>query len=85
MKKLLITLSIAGLGLSACTTAPSKNLSDNYGNAVNAAKSTQVINPNAVPGAPAMNAARSAAAVERYVNDEVKQPKDVSTINSDVD
>ena len=83
MKKLLTTLSITALGLSACATAgTSENLSDFHGKSVQAAQSTQVINPNAVPGAPAMNAARSAAAVDRYLKDEVKEPRDVTDLNS---
>lgn len=81
-----ITLSIfIGFGgiISGCATNQTPiavTTQEERGAAVKAALAKQVVNPNAVAGAPTLHPDKAAAALERYLNDEVKMPTQAEDI-----
>jgi hypothetical protein len=76
-QKLTIVVVSAIIGLSACETTGAP-ISERYGQAFQETVNSQIVDETAVPGAPIMNTDLSNAAVDRYLNDQVKQPKEVS-------
>ena len=48
---------------------------DNSGQSVDVAMDAHIVDKSATPGAPVMHADKSNAAVQRYLDDEVKKPQ----------
>lgn len=67
----------AVLLLSACSTTQGP-LDPDFGKAVTAATEAQIIDPTPATGAPKADPTVQSSAVQRYKNDEVKQPENES-------
>ena len=77
-----ITITL-GLFLGGCATNQGPIMPQVHGErgvAVKAALAKQIVNPNAVSGAPTLHPNKAAAALERYLNDEVKVPREAEDI-----
>ena len=72
--KLLVSLSAMGLLATACATNQGM-IDPSEGKAYKASFENHVVDKNAVPGAPELHPDKAAAAVERYLTDQVKQPE----------
>lgn len=77
-KPIKIFILIGGIGLNtACATnqTPIAVQSESQrGAAVKSALAKQIVDPNPVAGAPTQHPAKAAAALDRYLNDDVKEP-----------
>ena len=80
-KLIIVCISLA---LTSCATNQGSIKSVTYegepGSAVKAALAKQIVNPNAAQGAPKTIPEKGTAALERYLNDEVKEPIDVQEL-----
>ncbi|NNC36215.1 MAG: hypothetical protein EX271_11860 [Acidimicrobiales bacterium] len=72
-KKIFIAGLLAAATMSACATTPMANVGDANRAAVDQANSKQVVSTAAVPGAPVLHPQMSAAAIQRYLDDRVKE------------
>lgn len=61
--------------VSACATTPIAPVGDSNRTAIDQANSKQVVSTTALTGAPTLHPEMSAAAIERYLEDNVKQPE----------
>ena len=80
--KLIMKIGFAGVGaivLAACSTNQGY-IHNNSGIAAKQAVEYQIVDKSASPGAPEIHPDKVAAAVDRYLNDEVKQPGDKANI-----
>ncbi len=73
------TMLITGLALSACATNQ-QPLGPKHGQAVRTALNSQIVDPTPARGAPVLHPQKAQAAVERYVNDEVKKHEEAQEI-----
>ncbi len=64
---------IIGFGLSACGTHNGL-IHPKSGVAIKKAADAQIVDKNAVPGAPEYHPQKAADAVDRYLKDEIKRP-----------
>ena len=62
------------LTLGACA-ANTQHMSPSFGQAYQAAMSKQIVTTAVTPGAPEMHPKKANDAVQRYLDDEIKQPK----------
>jgi len=70
--KLLIAGLVSAICVSGCATTDSLNFGAEHRAAVEDANSKQIVSTDAVKGAPILHPAMSAAAIQRYLDGEVK-------------
>lgn len=82
--KLKLIIVGISLTLASCATNQGSIKTVTYkgeaGSAVKAALAKQIVDPNPAKGAPKSHPAKGAAALDRYINDEVKEPIDVQEL-----
>lgn len=79
ISKIAIACTTLSILLAGCGTT-SSSLRPNFGQAVETAYDKQVVSSEAVAGAPEMHPEMVAAAIQRYLDDQVKKPEEVETI-----
>ncbi len=77
--KIALLCTTTSLLLVGCGTT-SSNLRHNYGEAADAVLDKQIVSKTAEKGAPVMHPEMVAAAVQRYLDDAVKEPEDVEAL-----
>ena len=81
-----LKLIIVGISLTLASCATNQGpinaaiYEGESGAAVKAALAKQIVDPNPAKGAPKSHPAKGAAALDRYINDEVKEPIDVQEL-----
>jgi len=86
MTKLQIFIVVLPLTLSlgGCATN-TQHISPSYGQAHQAAMSKQIVTTTVTPGAPVMHSKKANDAVQRYLDDTIKQPKESLEIKTETE
>ena len=84
-RKICYTLALpVTLMLCGCATN-TRYIVEDFGQAHNEVMAKQIVSTTPVPGAPIMHPKRANDAVKRYLDDEIKQPKEAGEITSEVE
>ena len=74
---------ITSLGLSACATTLPSHVGLDHRASIEDANNKQIVSKTAVKGAPILHPEMSAAAIQRYLDDAVKEPEVTGGFSSD--
>ena len=76
--KLLVIGLVSTICVSGCASTNTLNFGSDHRAAVEDANNKQIVSTDAVKGAPALHPAMSAAAIQRYLDGQVKEEEDSS-------
>lgn len=68
-----MTLTASLFFLAGCASMD-QPINSNYGAAMAEIENLHIVNPQATPGAPTANASKTTDAIQRYLDDAVKEP-----------
>jgi|GEM_PF-5830828 len=80
-----VTIAVISAGLIAGCATNTKHISQEFGAAHAETMNKQIVTTAIAQTAPEMHPQKANAAVTRYLEDEIKEPKETSEIVTDVD